>query len=189
MADIQQILECVRRNMDEGFQNLEPRPEGWVTLSNLVDQRGAPNEEARNKIVMVLAGILNEPTISTYNRSAPPTNTQFAMTSPPLNINLMVLFVANFEGKSYRDGLSAISRTISFFQQRPIFTRDILPHLDPTVDKLAFEFTNLDWTDLSHLMGLTGIKYLPAVLYRVRSVPFVSDVIQGVIPFTPGAKS
>jgi len=102
---------------------------------------------------------------------------QLALIPPPLYIDLYVLFYANFAERNYAEGLDAISRTISFFQQNPRFTRDNLPGLDPAIDKLTFEFFNLDLQTQSRLMESMGAKYLPSVYYKVRMIPFHNEVV------------
>jgi hypothetical protein len=182
MGAIFTTLELVRQKLNESFKNAHPRTDDWVVLSNIVDQEGRPNEDAKQKIVMLLANIQNEAMISTYNRTVPTDNDHFVAVAPPLYVDLYVLFFANFENKNYTDGLEMISETISFFQQNPWFTPDNLPGLDPEIKKLAFEFSNLEMTDLNYLMGMLGAKYLPSVYYKVRLIPFQSGAMKELVP-------
>jgi hypothetical protein len=46
------------------------------------------------------------------------------------------------------------------------------------VDRLSWEMTNLDPLNLSYLMGIAGVKYLPSAYYKVRLIPFQSGAIQ-----------
>jgi hypothetical protein len=82
-----------------------------------------------------------------------------------------------------------ISQTISFFQQNPWFTHDNVPGLDPVIDKLTFEMTNLDLVDLSYLISMTGTKYLPSVYYKVRLLPFQSGAMQAEVPAAKGVEA
>ena len=186
---IQTTLELIRRKLNEFFQNADPREEDWVILSNIVDHEGHPYEPARDKIVMFLTNIQHETTISTYNRSVPVKGDQFAIVAPPLYLNLYVLFFANFYDKNYADGLGMISRTISFFQQNHWFSRSSLPGLDPTIDKLTLDITNLNTTDLNYLIGLTGTRYLPSIHYKIRMIPFESSAMLGQVPVAKGVQS
>ena len=189
MANIQTTLELVRRRLNEFFRNAEPRTEDWVILSDIADHEGHPHEDAKNKLVMMLANIQHETIVSTYNPTVPAGGNRYSVVAPPLYIDLFVLFFANFYGKHYPDGLGVISRTISFFQQNPWFTHQNLPGLDPVIDKLTFEITNLDLVDLSYLMGMIGAKYLPTVYYKVRMIPFRGEAIQGEVPAVQGYQS
>jgi hypothetical protein len=138
---------------------------------------------------MLLANIKHETIISTYSPTVPVKGNQYGLITPPLYIDLFVLFFANFNDKNYPEGLGVISRTISFFQQNPWFTRENLPGLDPEIDKLTFEMVNLEMTDLNYLMGMIGAKYLPSVYYKVRVIPFRSDAMRAQVPPVHGVES
>jgi hypothetical protein len=184
---IQTTLELVRRRLNEFFRNADPKGrEDWVILSDVADHEGHAHEEAKNKIVMLLANIQHETVISTYAPAVPAGGNTYSIVTPPLYIDLFVLFFANFYDKRYSDGLGMISGTISFFQQNPWFTHQNLPGLDPAIEKLTFEITNLDLVDLSYLMGMLGTKYLPSVYYKVRMLPFRGPLIQGEVPAVQG---
>lgn len=186
---IQTTLELIRQKLNEFFRNADPKEDDWVILSNVVNSEGQPYEHAKDKVVMFLANIQHETTISTYNRTTPVNGDQYALVAPPLYIDLFVLFFANFYDKNYAEGLGMISRTISFFQQNPWFTHDNLPGLDPIIDKLTFEMTNLDMTGLNYLMGLMGTKYLPSAFYKIRMIPFDSQAMQGQVPAAQGVQA
>ncbi len=113
----------------------------------------------------------------------------FALVQPPLYIDLFILFIANFYDRNYVQGLGMISRTISFFQQNPWFTRDTLPALGPGIDKITMEFTNLDLLEVNYLMGMLGTKYLPSVYYKLRMLPFGSDAMQADVPAARGTNA
>jgi hypothetical protein len=189
MSEIRGTLELIKRRLNQFIQNADPRPEEWVTLSNLVDQNGSPYEAAKDKIVMFLANIQREITISTYNPNVATASGSYAVVAPPLYIDLFLLFYANFYDQSYPQGLGAISRTISFFQQNPWFTHDNLPGLDPAIDKLFFEMTNMEPVELNYLMGLTGSKYLPSVYYKVRMIPFQAGAMQAQVSGVQGVQA
>ena len=189
MGAIQTTLELIRQKLNEFFKNAYPKDEDWVILSNVVDHEGRAYEPAKDKVVMFLANIQHETTISTYNRATPVKGDQYAIVAPPLYINIFVLFFANFYDKNYTEGLGMISRTISFFQQNPCFTHENLPGLDTIIDKLTFEMSNLDMTGLNYLMGLTGTKYLPSAYYKVRMIPFDSVAMKGQVPAAKGIQS
>lgn len=181
MSAIKSTLKLIQARLDSYLKLSDPRPDDWVVVSNVVDHKGNVYEPAKDKIVLCLAGIQHETTISTPVRTTPIGGNQHAIVSPPLYINLQVLFLANFYDKSYVDGLEMIARTISFFQQNPYFTRDTLPDLDPVIDKLTFELTDLDFLQANHVMGMLGVHYLPCVLYRIRMIPFRGEAIAAVV--------
>jgi hypothetical protein len=172
MAVIQNTLRLISERLNEALAAADPKSKDWVSLSNLVNQTGQPFPNAKDKIVMCLANLQHETFVSSYQAAVPVANGQFAVIAPPLYIDLFLLFYANFGELNYSDGLGMISNTIAFFQQNPYFTHDNLPGLDPAIDKLTFEFSNLDLMSLNYLMGMMGVKYLPSVYYKVRMIPF-----------------
>ena len=168
---IQTTLELIRRKLDEDLIKAGSRNDEWVVLSNIVDHEGNPYEGARDKVVMLLTNIQHETAI----RNLPPASGLQNMVSPPLHVDLFVLFLANFQDENYPAGLGMISRTISFFQQSPVLTHDNLPGLDPAIDKLTVELQNLNLEELQSLMVMIGATYLPSVYYKMRMIPFEGE--------------
>lgn len=183
MAIIESTLTLIRDSLNSFLRNLYPYSdaEDWVSLSNVISPDGQAYEKAKRKIVMFLSNIEHETSISTYQRTVP-AGSEFVAIAPPLYIDLFLLFYANFPDDNYREGLKMISSTISYFQQNPWFTRDTMPDLDPAIDKITMEFTNLDADGLSHLMNLAGVKYLPSVYYKLRMIPFTSNMVLQEVP-------
>jgi hypothetical protein len=179
VSDIRATLEAVLQRLNEFLQATARRPEAWAVLSNLVDPEGKPYDGARNRLVMFLANVQKEISVGTAGDSLPVSGSQSAVVPPLLYVDLYVLVLANFYDADYADGLGILSLAIGFFQQNPAFTPATLPGLPPGVDRLSFEMVNLEAADLSHVMGIAGVKYLPSVYYRVRGLPFQGAVMQG----------
>lgn len=89
------------------------------------------------------------------------------------------MFMANFAEKSYPDGLAALSRLISYFQQTPVLTPQNAPELSPEIDKLTLDFENLTPVDVNYVMSMLGTRYLPSAFYKLRMIPFASTAMQG----------
>lgn len=161
---IQTTLEQIRQGLNDAFMQAEPRDDDWVVLTSFVDLDGQPNAVAHNKVVMFVANIQRETTdLHTHESGSGP---------PPLYVDISVMFVANFEPARYSDGLGAISRTISYFQQHPVFTHSNMPKLEPVIGRLKFEMVNLTTVDVNNLIALAGISYHPLVMYNIRMIPF-----------------
>lgn len=182
MAVIKSTLTLIRDRLDQHLGNLEPRPDEWVVLSNVVNNDGRVEERTRNKLAMMVVNVEQDTTISTYNPTVPGRGNVYTVVAPPIYVNLLVMFYANFTGTSYPQGLAVLSSTLSFFQQTPVFTHQNLPGLDPSVDRLAFELNSTDLTALNHLLGAAGVKSLPCVLYKVRALVFRSGMPVAEVP-------
>ena len=164
-------LDIIRSSLNESFNNPDPP---LVVLDAFVDANGTPKQDVSNKIVMFLANIQSETVAASYNSAKPVGNGVYGVVQPPIYINLFVVVAANFT--RYEEGLDAISRSISFFQQNPTFDHENAPGLDRSIQRLTVQMCNLDSTELSHLVGLAGIRYLPLVMYKIRALPFDREV-------------
>jgi len=173
MDEIRTVLELLRGSLNASLQRADQRDEEWVILSNIMGNDGREFESAKDKLVMVLANIVQENTVSTVNTR------QSDGVSPPHYFDLSVLLYANFQNQNYRQGLTMISRAIAFFQQNPWFSRDNLSDLPPSIDKLTIIYESLDVSALHDLMGMLGVKYLPSACYRIRTIPFSSGPFSG----------
>ena len=181
---IRNALETIAGLANAYLENLDRRGDAWISLTSLVDHNGTLNQGARDKIVMCVYNITREITISTYQptlssgRKADPA-AGLAIISPPLYIDIHLMFMANFTEKNYSDGLAAISRLISYFQQTPYYDSSNAPMLDPAFDKLTLEFENLSPVDVNYVMSMLGTRYLPSAFYKLRMIPFASTAMQG----------
>lgn len=181
---IRNALETIAGLANSYLENLDRRGDAWISLTSLVDHNGTLNQSARDKIVMCVYNITREVTISTYSptlssgRKSDPA-AGLAVVSPPLYIDIHLMFMANFTEKNYSDGLAAISRLISYFQQTPYYDSSNAPMLVPAFDKLTLEFENLSPVDVNYVMSMLGTRYLPSAFYKLRMIPFASTAMQG----------
>lgn len=182
-------LELLRSKLNQYFNNLYLDNDERVIISNIVRQDGSLYEDAKDKLVIFLANMQMETIISTFSKDKPVEGNKYVSVTPPLYLNLYLLFYANYSDANYRNGLTMISGAISFFQQNPVFTQNRLPGLDDSIDKLTFEMVNMDMAEHNYLMGLAGAKYLPSVLYKVRMLPFIGQTIQGQTPAVKGLQN
>ena len=87
-------------------------------------------------------------------------------------MNIYLLFSAYFTSENYVEGLKFITSVIAFFQSRQgIFTTQNTPSLNGIIDKLNVEMVSPDLRDQSNVWSGLGAKYLPSVLYRVKTMP------------------
>ncbi|UXH79429.1 DUF4255 domain-containing protein [Roseateles amylovorans] len=151
--------------------------EDLVVVSSLHEQDGGPAAQSANRIAVFLVNIERD----TVPGSGPrPLGTgRLTVSQPPVNLNLMLMFAANFGGSTYPEALKLIASTISFFQSRPVFNHQNTPELDGRIDRLALDIENLPTGDLANLWGILGGRYLPSVLYRMRMVSIDAGQSEG----------
>ena len=69
---------------------------------------------------------------------------------------------ANF-GANYLESLRFLSAALEFFYERPVFSA-------AGVERLSVQMLNLTIQDLHNLWSISGGKYLPSALYKLRMV-------------------
>lgn len=154
------------------FQPLEPK----AVLSAHVSLDGTPVADIVNKVSITLINLEPEATIrnATAARRSPDSSLQL---HPTINLNLHVLFAANFG--EYTEALKFLGGTLNFFQSHSLFTPQNSPRLDAGLDRLAVELETMSYQEWSHLWGVLGTKYMPSVVYKIRMVPIQGGAVLG----------
>lgn len=104
-------------------------------------------------------------------------NNQLRYKEPPIFLNLYLLFAFEFE--SYSASLLRLSETVELFQSKRVFSAENDTVANPfpaTLEKLIFDFNNLNFEELNHLWGILGGAYFPSILYKVRLLRLQRDV-------------
>ena len=96
---------------------------------------------------------------------------EFVERLPAWYLNMDVLFASVFDEKRYAEGLDVLSKVIYFLQQYSVL--DL-----PDGTHYTIEMVTLDMQELTNLWSMSGGRYYPSVLCRVRMLAFESDVIQ-----------
>lgn len=174
MADIiRNALETIAGLADIYLQSCACRDDSWLALTSTLDREGAPNPAARDKIVMTVYNFTSETTLGAnlpVRQIA--SGESFAAVSPPLHLNVHLMFTANFTDRDYGTGLAMLSRLISYFQQMPENA------LAPEIDRMTLELENLEPADVQRVTAMLGTHYLPSVFYKLRMLTFASPAIQ-----------
>jgi len=175
---IHELLPVVAGELNEFFQARFGTNEDKVVLGNLVEQDGTLAIQEPNKIVISLINIERDGTNLAYSGG---------IEGPaPVHINLYVLFGAYFEQTNYAEALKFISGTVGFFQANPIWDSSTAPELDDHISKTRWDVFNIDFRELSNLWGTIGAKYIPSVIYKVRTLDMDEGNIIDDIPTIEG---
>jgi hypothetical protein len=161
---ITQIARSLNQSLRRGFG----AGEDLVTVSSLLDQDGGLAAQAVGKLSVFVVNIERDTLPVAIARTSP--GARVGLAPPPVCLNLMVMFAAQFSGANYPEALKLISGPIAFFQSRPLFDHHNTPDLDPRIDRLALDIENLAFGDLGNVWGMLGGKYVPSVLYKMRMV-------------------
>ena len=82
---------------------------------------------------------MREPFPVNSNQSPYRSENQVGKVYRPINLNLYLMFIANFQGDKYQEGMTFISSTIDFFQRNPAFYRSKNKSMPLGIDKLLLE--------------------------------------------------
>lgn len=153
-----------------------------VVISNVIEQDGTVVTDINNKVVLSLVNIEKETASGRMSLQNPKTSDQSIISYPPVHLNFYLLFSAHFTGSNYRESLKYLSNTISFFQRNPVFNHQNTPDLSKEINKLILEIENLSFSDLNNIWSNISGKYIPSILYKVRTLSFDAEDIKAQIP-------
>lgn len=155
--------------------------EDIVVISNLSDASSLVTDER----VATLVNIERE-AFPAKSGSLPYVNQaqQVSKMYRPINLNLYLMFITNFNGEKYQEGLSFISAVINFFQRHTVFDSNEYRDMPTGINKLLLEIENLNLRELHSIWTLITGKYMPSILFKVRTVSFD----QGIRVFVPAAR-
>ena len=172
--------------LNQALKNQYALDEEIVVISNLSESSSLVTDD---RMIATLVNIEREAFHAKSNSKS--YNYQEQQTSKsyrPINLNLYLMFIANFHGEKYQEGLSFISSTIDFFQHNPVFDRLKHRAMPPGVDKLLMEIENLSLRELHSIWTLITGKYMPSILFKVRTISF-DQGIQGLDPVATSLES
>ena len=133
----------------------------------------APAALLVNRVIMSMVNV-EEDRIAKQQENFVRTDISTRYKSPPLYVNLYVLFSANRSG--YSDSLQHLSYIMQFFQFQHVFTPITHPSLDPRIQKVIVDLCTLNFEQINHLWSTLGGKYIPSVLYKVRQLTIDEDL-------------
>lgn len=169
---IHQVLPIVVGELNDFFQMRFDTAEDSIVLGNIVSQDGSVAIEGENKVVASLINVERD-----GSNQVPRHGTQ-----PPVNINLYIMFAAYFNQNNYVEALKFISGVIGFFQGKNTFNQHNTPMLPGGIESVRMEVVNVDFRELSNLWASLGAKYIPSVIYRMRTLNMEEDRITDDIP-------
>ena len=130
------------------------------------------------RIVMTLVN-LEEDRIAESQQYFQRVNDKVQFFNPPINLNAYVLLSAMAD--NYLSELRLLSYIINFFQANPVFDEERFPQLNNKVEtekpwlkigKLITTLHPMTFEQQNNLWAAIGAKYMPSVLYKIRTITF-----------------
>lgn len=180
---IHDVVPAIVAELNRFLQSKHNLMEEKAIMSHIVNADGSMAIQEADKIIVTVTNIEAERSKSNTGTYKPTSGGGFTKVNPPVEVNIYLLFSAYFSSENYVEGLKFISSVIAFFQSRQgIFTPQNTPVLNGVVEKLNAEMISPDFRDLSNVWGGLGAKYLPSVLYRIKTLPIEHTLPAPEIP-------
>lgn len=180
---IHQVLPAIAGELSEFLQARFGISEDQIVLGNIVNQDGSLAVEG-NKLVISLINIDRDGTKGSGSSTS-------SNGTPPVYINLYVMFAAvynssNINNLDYIESLKIISGVIGFFQGQNAFDHHNAPEWPDGANRVIMEIEDIEFRELVNLWSQFGAKYVPSVVYKVRTLNMNEDLIVDEIPAITG---
>jgi len=180
---IHDVIAAIAGELNRFLQSKHNITEEKVVMSSIVNLDGSVAVQEPDKIVMTLANLEMDKSQSNVGGYTKTSRGGFQKYNPAININVTVLFSAYFTSENYLEGLKFITSVIAFFQSRAgIFNAQNTPAINGLVEKLQAELITMETRDLGNFWGIMGSKYLPSVVYKIKTLPIKHDLMFPEIP-------
>jgi hypothetical protein len=164
------------------LQNGNPAGESLIVLTNVADDSSGGWAIPSQKLGVSLINIEEEKVFKEQQTQYRNINGDFEQYNPEIKLNLYMLVCANFVSENgddkYEQGLKQLSRIVSFFQGKNVFTPDNSPAMDANLRKLIVELYSYTFEQQYNFWTILGAKYLPSVLYKVRLLAYQEKRVQ-----------
>ena len=160
---IHNVITSIAIKLDEFIKNKLSVNNDTVIVSSLVDIKGNLNQDVENKISIFLIHVEEE----TITKNA----TKFSQgNSPPVKINIMLMFSAYFPNFNYVEALRYVSLVIEFFQITNVFDDSNTEGLPLNANRIRCELFNISIDEIGKLWGNIGANYVPSVCYKFKQI-------------------
>lgn len=183
MIDLTLKLICDRLNAH--LMALFSVPEDLVVIGPLSDAEGKPTAAARNRLTIFLTNIAQD----SVPRAASQRGPLSAGQAPPVHLDIYFMLASGHDPDIYGEGLKLISAALMFFQANPVMTPRTAPEMPAGLNQLSIDIANLRSEEIGQLWGNLGGRYVPSVMFKVRSVLIDAGAVTSVTPLirAPGA--
>lgn len=180
---IRKTLEIIREELQTylDLKDTDKVRKAVVVLSNILDQDGKPAYNSNSAdgtnhfLVISLANIQEETALRPSHTIKEIPGPELIKQNPVVNINLDLLFSAF--STQYETALGLISDVIKFFQVKPYFNKANTPALDTEISRIIAILNTLSFEQQNYMWGLMGAKYMPSVVYKLRTFSLSDESI------------
>jgi hypothetical protein len=186
---IDRALEVVAARLNQHLRYRLQSDEDLVVIANVVGSDGTPAAEIDDKLALFVVNIEKDALTQSGRVAAIGAGGRVAQRHEPLHLNVYVMLAAGYGAGNYGQALKLVSHAMRYLQANPVLDHRTAPELDHGLERLVLDVENLGTQELSHLWGVLGGRYLPSVLYRMRTVVLLPDGVVGEVAPVRGVDS
>lgn len=175
---IDAALRVVCNRLNAHLSALYGVTEDLVALAPLSDSEGQPSAETRNRLAMFLTNIAED----AVPRAGQKAVRGLLGETKPIHLDIYFMVASGHDPEIYGEGLKLISSALMFFQSNPVLTPSRVPEMPVGVEKLTIEIANLRVEEVGQLWGNLGGRYVPSVMFKMRSVVIDAASVTQVTP-------
>ena len=156
-------------------------PEDIVVLAPLTDADGKPTDAVRNKLALFVTNISED---ALPRRATGRTGSvgSIKAEAAPLHLDIYAMLAASYDAEIYAEGLKMLSAALMYFQSYPVLNPQNAPGMPDGLHQLSFEISNLRVEEMGQMWGNLGGRYVPSVMFKIRTISLVSGAIKSIIP-------
>lgn len=161
-----------------------------VVIDNIGMSETPRGDSLTDNVVISVVNIEEESTLKNQPALKRPFTNVANYQSPPVYLNLYILFTCNYTGDDYLLALRRLSYIIRFLQGKNSFamgssvTGASIAIDDPLLLDLKFtmELYTLTFEQINHLWGSLGGRQMPFAMYKLRLVAISDRVVMRKVP-------
>ena len=175
---IDQTLKLICDRLNAHLSAVFSMSDEFVTIGPLTDTEGKPTAEARNRLTMFVTNIAHD----TVPRGAGSRRALQSGQQAPVHLDIYFMLASGHDPEIYGEGLKLISAALMFFQANPMMTPRTTPEMPVGLSQLSIEISNLKVEEMGQLWGNLGGRYVPSVMFKVRSVIIDARAVTSITP-------
>lgn len=171
---IYETLQILKEQLESYF--VESGLARNVVLDNIALWQSGDSEASRltGKVVMTLLKLEEEPALNN-NPSFSMRENRAELMNSPIYLNIYLMISANID--SYENSLRYISKTISFFQGKSVFTHQntVYNRSNPEIEtpdefRFSLRLFTPTFEEMNNIWGTLGGRQMPFVIYKVQLI-------------------
>ncbi|OZG73981.1 hypothetical protein BTA51_09380 [Hahella sp. CCB-MM4] len=147
-----------------------------VVLTSVIDQNGQSTIPL-NSLGITLYRIVEDRVVETeYQPSI--AQSEYEKILPPVILSLEIVIAANFN--DYTESLKYISAAMACFQSKNYFDHSNCPEMNKDMNPFGITLFTQNVSEHNHTWSLFGGRYMPSVMYRLRSIEIQEQMIEHI---------